>query len=125
MVPAFGYKSHINIDKRHGLIWSWTVTHAAANDGARLPDLLQPRNYASDVWADTAYKSHKNEALLEKRGFRSNIHFRRKALKDLTHQQKRANAARSKVRSKIEHVFAHQKQIMGLCIRTIGQDGGH
>ena len=107
MVPAFGYKSHINIDKRHGLIWSWTVTHAAANDGARLPDLLQPRNYASDVWADTAYKSHKNEALLEKRGFRSKIHFGRKAFKDLTHQQKRANAARSKVRSKVEHVFAH------------------
>ena len=125
MVPAFGYKSHINIDKRHGLIRSWTVTHAAANDGARLPDLLQPRNYASDVWADTAYKSHKNEALLEKRGFRSKIHFGRKALKDLTHQQKCANAARSKVRSKIEHVFAPQKQIMGLFIRTIGQDDGH
>ena len=120
MVPAFGYKSHINIDKRHGLIRSWVVTDAAANDGARLPDLLQPRNYASDVWADTAYRSNQNENLLEERGLKSKIHFRRKAFKDLTHQQQRANAARSKVRSKVEHVFAHQKHMMGLFIRTIG-----
>jgi len=25
MIPAFGYKNHINIDKRHGLICSWTA----------------------------------------------------------------------------------------------------
>ena len=62
MVPAFGHKSYINIDKRHGLIRSWTVTHAATYDGARLPDLLQPRNCASDLWADSVYKSHKNES---------------------------------------------------------------
>lgn len=122
MVPAFGYKSHINIDKRHGLIRSWVVTDAAAHDGARLPALLQPRTYASDVWADTAYRSHKNETLLEKRGLKSKIHFRRKAYHDLTHQQQRANAAQSKVRGKVEHVFAHQKHAMGLFIRTIGME---
>ena len=28
-VPAFGYKNHIGIDRRHGLIRTWTATHAA------------------------------------------------------------------------------------------------
>jgi transposase, IS5 family len=33
---------------------------------------------------------------------------------------RRANAASSKVRSRVEHVFAEQKDRMGLFIRTIG-----
>ena len=33
---------------------------------------------------------------------------------------RRANAAKSKVRSRVEHVFAEQKIRMGLFIRTIG-----
>ena len=31
-----------------------------------------------------------------------------------------ANGRRSKIRSRIEHVFAHQKARMGLSVRTIG-----
>jgi hypothetical protein len=31
-----------------------------------------------------------------------------------------ANARKSKVRSAVEHVFAHQKGLMGLVVRTIG-----
>jgi IS5 family transposase len=34
-VPLFGYKNHVGIDRRHGLIRTWTVTHAAAHDGGR------------------------------------------------------------------------------------------
>jgi transposase, IS5 family len=41
MIPMFGYKSHVNIDRRYRLIRRWTVSHAAAHDGARLPGLLE------------------------------------------------------------------------------------
>ena len=37
-------------------------------------------------------------------------------------QRQRANAARSQIRSAVEHVFAAQKHRMGLFIRTIGID---
>ncbi len=33
---------------------------------------------------------------------------------------RRATAAKSALRSKVEHVFAHQKARMGITIRTIG-----
>ena len=33
---------------------------------------------------------------------------------------RRANARQSMVRSKVEHVFAHQKGLMGLVVRSIG-----
>ena len=49
---------------RHGLIRGWTGTDAAAHDGARLEEVLDANNTASDAWADTAYRSTKNEAML-------------------------------------------------------------
>jgi len=36
-VPMFGYKSHLNIDRRHGLIRTWSVTDAAAHDSRSVP----------------------------------------------------------------------------------------
>jgi IS5 family transposase len=56
-VPVFGYKNHAGIDRRHGLIRRWTVTNAAAHDSRPFEGLLDPKNTASKVWADTAYRS--------------------------------------------------------------------
>jgi IS5 family transposase len=63
-IPMFGYKNHIGIDKAHGLIRTWDASAANAHDGARLPDLISKGNTGSGVWADTAYRSKKNEAFL-------------------------------------------------------------
>jgi IS5 family transposase len=52
-IPAFGYQNHISADRRHRLIRRWLVTDAAAHAGARLADLLDPGNTASEVWAAT------------------------------------------------------------------------
>jgi transposase, IS5 family len=119
-IPAFGYKNHIAIDRAHGLIRKWTATHAAAHDGARLEDVLDRDNTASEVWADTAYRSARNEAMLERRGFVSRIHRKKPKGKTMPERTRIANAQKSKVRSAIEHVFAHQKGLLHLTIRTIG-----
>jgi IS5 family transposase len=73
-IPAFGYKNHIGIDRRHRLIRRWTVTDAARHDGALLPELIDTSNTAGDVWADTAYRSKANESFLAGRLLRSQIH---------------------------------------------------
>lgn len=120
MVPAFGYKNHISTDRRHGLIRKWKATHAAAYDGAQLEDLIDLNNTASSLWADTAYRSAANERLLASHGLSSKIHFRKAAGKALSKTRMKANAARSKARSAVEHVFAVLKGPMKLFIRTIG-----
>jgi hypothetical protein len=51
-VPAFGYKNHVGIDRRHGLIRTWTATDAARHDGAQLASLVTRANTGSGVWAD-------------------------------------------------------------------------
>ena len=56
-VPAFGYKNHVSIDRRHGLICGWTSTYAAAHDGARLEEVLDAGNTTSDVWPHTAHRT--------------------------------------------------------------------
>ena len=120
-VPVFGYKSHVRIGRCFGLIRTWTATDAAAHDGARLREGLVDRdNTAADVWADTAYRSRANEAFLAGIGKISRIHRSKPRGKPMPKHTARANARKSKVRARIEHVFAEQKQLMGLIIRTIG-----
>lgn len=119
-VPTFGYKNHVAIDRRHGLIRGWTASHAAAHDGARLAEVIDADNTAGDVWADTAYRSAKNEAWLAERGLVSRIHRKKPPGRPMAARTRRANARKSAVRSAVEHVFARQKGPMGLVVRTIG-----
>jgi IS5 family transposase len=87
---------------------------------AQKEDVLDRDNTASEVWADTAYRSVKNEAMLARRGFISRIHRKKPKGKTMPERTRLANAQKSKVRSAIEHVFAHQKGLLNLTIRTIG-----
>ena len=119
-IPAFGYQNHISTDRRHRLIRRWLVTDAAAYGGALLADLLDPDNTAAGVWADTGYRSKKNEDLLSQRMLVSHIHRRKPPGRPMPERSARANAKKSAVRAQIEHVFAEQKARMGLFVRTIG-----
>lgn len=119
-VPAFGYKNHVSIDRRHGFIRGWNVTGASAYDGAQLRNVLNRGNTGSTVWADTAYRSKKNEAWLSKHGYVSDIHHKKPKARPMSEATSRANGRRSRIRAFVEHVFAQQKARMSLFVRTIG-----
>jgi IS5 family transposase len=120
-IPTFGYQNHIAIDRRFGLIRKWQATDAAAYEGARLRQgLLDKSNTASGVWADSAYRSKANETFMADNGFVSNVHRKKPKGKPMPEPVRRANSAKSKIRSHVEHVFAAQKDRMDLFIRTIG-----
>jgi IS5 family transposase len=120
-IPVFGYQNHISIDRGFGFIRQWSATDAAAYEGRRLREgLLDKTNTASGVWADTAYRSAANEEFMDKTGFISHVHRKKPKGRAMPEAIRRANAAKSKIRSRIEHVFAEQKDRMDLFIRTIG-----
>jgi IS5 family transposase len=120
-IPTFGYQNHIAIDRRFGLIRKWRATDAAAYEGARLRQgLLDKSNTASGVWADSAYRSKANEAFMADNGFVSNVHRKKPKGKPMPEPVRRANSAKSKIRSHVEHVFAAQKDRMDLFVRTVG-----
>ncbi len=117
----FGYKSHVSIDRRHKLVRRYTVSDAARHDSRELDAVLDPDNTASDVWADSAYRSAEAEANLAERGFKSRIHRRPARNYPLTERERRGNTTRSRVRARVEHVFGHQANAMGgKLVRTIG-----
>jgi hypothetical protein len=51
---------------------------------------------------------------------KSRIHRRKPKSRPMPENMGRANAAKSAIRARVEHVFAHHKNRSGLFIRTIG-----
>jgi transposase, IS5 family len=119
-VPVFGYKNHLGIDRRHGFIRRFAVTDAAAPDGRQLGRLLDPNNTASPVWADSAYRSAANVALLARRGLVPQFQRPKPRGQPMPAHVARSNATRARVRVAVEHVFAAQKCRLGLIIRSVG-----
>jgi transposase, IS5 family len=117
-IIAFKYRDQVWLDWTHGLIRKWTAMCAAAQDRARLDDVHHRSNSASEVCMDTPNRSDKNQELLSRHGFVSCIH-KRPTGKPMPEHTRLANAQNSKTRSTVEHVFAHQKVVVGLFVRTI------
>lgn len=117
----FGYKNHIDVDAENKLIRTFEVTPANVHDSQVLDDLIDPDNADPGVWADSAYRSEKTQGVLEEAGYESHICEKGQAGQPLSAEQEANNRKRSKVRSRVEHVFGFQENSMGgKLIRTIG-----
>ena len=117
----YGYKNHINTDRRFKLIRKYDVTPAAAHDSCSFDAVFDPDNTSSKLWADSAYRSADREAELKRRMIRSHIHHKGHRNKPLSRHKQAVNKRRSKVRARVEHIFGHQENSMGgTLVRTIG-----
>jgi hypothetical protein len=72
------------------------------------------------VWADTAYRSAANVALLARRGLVPQFQRPKPRGKSMPPHLARGNATWARVRVAIEHVFAAQKCWLGLIVRSVG-----
>lgn len=117
----FGYKNHVNADAAHKLIRDYAVTDAAVHDSRVLDELLDKANTCRDVYADSAYRSAEIEAKLAGRGLKSRICVRGTRGHPLSASAQAANRTKSRIRSRIEHVFGTQQTAPGgRLVRTIG-----
>ena len=107
----FGMKLHIGVDSQTGLTHSAVVTAANVHDKHPLPDLLHGQERR--VYGDSAYASQK--ALIEGKAPKA---------KDFTSQRTRCkgvvdealkakNRNKSRIRSRVEHVFGVVKRLWG------------
>jgi IS5 family transposase len=117
----YGYKNHVNVDRRHKLVRRYHVSDAALHDSQAVDHLLMQGNTGAGVWADAAYRSEEMEAKLRDRKLKSHIHRKGKRGKPPSKQGKGSNRTRSSVRVRVEHVFGAQANDMGgTLVRTIG-----
>jgi IS5 family transposase len=118
----FGYKDHTNVDEGHKFIRDFTVTGASVHDSRMLEDILDVAMPGRAIYADSAYRSEECEARLKELEIESRIHERAYRNKPLSEEQNATNRAKSKVRSRVEHVygFFHTSMNRATFIRTIG-----
>jgi len=116
-VPVFGYserrcaplvraqpRTHISTDRRYGVIRESTVTAASGADGRQLRRLVSRESTGSEVWADSALRSQRNETRLAERMLTSRIHQRKPAGKPMPPHIARGNAGKSAIRAAVEDV---------------------
>lgn len=117
----YGYKNHINVDVKHKLIRDYEVTSASVHDSQVFEELLDEDNRSRDVWADSAYRSEDKLRELKRRKFREHLQRKGCRHKKLTDWETRGNRTRSRIRSRVEHIFGVQVMRAGdLILRTIG-----
>ena len=108
------------MEVKQRLIRSYAVTDVAPHDRNVFEQLLVD-NTSKDVWADSAYRSADRLKRLSKDGFREHIQRKGSRNSHLTPREQEGDKTRSKVRSRIEHIFGVQAQRAGSwLLRSIG-----
>lgn len=107
----FGMKLHIGVDSKTGLVHSARVTAANEHDKHSIPDLLHGEERR--VYGDSAYHSQK-ELIASKAPHAQDFTNERTRWKGWVDEDaRRKNKTKSKVRAKVEHVFAVVKRQWG------------
>jgi len=78
-------------------------------DDAQLRKVVKRSNTGSIMWADTAYRSKKNETRLDKNDFASDFYQKKPKGLPMSEATTRANGRRSKIRSGIKHISLTRK----------------
>lgn len=117
----FGYKNHVNADAKTKLITKFTTTTANVHDSQAVEDLIGRDD--KRLYADSAYTGCKIENWLWLKNVKNFIHQKAYRNKPLTFQQECSNTIKSKIRSRVEHIFGFMTNSMnnGLNLRSIGK----
>jgi IS5 family transposase len=107
----FGMKLHIGVDSQSGLAHSAVVTAANVHDKHPLPNLLHGNERR--VYGDSAYASQK--ALIASKAPKAKdfTNQRTRRAGEVDEVQRAKNRNKSRVRARVEHVFAVVKRLWG------------
>ncbi len=120
-VSYYGYKNHVKVDAKSKLIVKYEVTDASVHDSQILDNLLDKKDKEEDFYGDSAYRGQKQQEIISqkemidktcKKGYKNN---------PLTDQDNAINKEKSRVRSRVEHVFGFMEGSMnGMNLYAIG-----
>jgi IS5 family transposase len=107
----FGMKLHIGVDSQSGLTHSAVVTAANVHDKHPLPDLLHGQERR--VYGDSAYASQKKLIQGKAPKAKNFTNQRTRKSGEVDEIARGKNRNKSKIRSRVEHVFAVVKRLWG------------
>ena len=106
----YGYKNHVKVDSKSKLIDRFKSSDAAVHDSHPLEDLLTEGD--PETYVDSAYTGPRCQELFARKGIAAKVIERPYRNRPLTAKQKRSNRAKSRVRVRVEHVFATMRMSM-------------
>ena len=106
----YGYKNHVKVDSRSKLIEDFTVTSASVHDSNALEELIAEGD--PTTYVDSAYTGERCEKVFAERNVQAKPIARAYRNKPLNKSQERNNRARSRIRVRVEHVFATMRMCM-------------
>jgi IS5 family transposase len=115
----YGYKNHVKADKKSKIITGYTITSAEVHDSKELGNLINTKK-DKRIYGDSAYTGEEVQNVIPKR-IKNRIHEKGYRNRPLAKRQERNNRMKSKIRARVEHVFAAMtKDMGGLLVRSIG-----
>jgi len=121
-VNFFGYKNHIKADKKNKFIVTYSVTDASVHDSQALESLLDSNDKGQELWADSAYTGEGQEEIISEMKMKNEVCEKGYRNNPLTENQKKSNKEKSKVRSRVEHIFGFMENSMGtMRLEVIGK----
>lgn len=107
----FGMKLHIGVDSRTGLAHSAAVTAANLHDKHCIEDLLHGEEMR--VYGDSAYASQKDLIKAHAPSAKDFTNQRTRKGGEVDQAERRRNRNKSRIRARVEHVFAVVKRLWG------------
>jgi IS5 family transposase len=110
---SYGYKAHVAADAGSLLVRTAKLTPANVAETVAADELIIANRDGGMIYADKAYDTHARRELLAKLGLKDGIMRRPNKHHDLTPEQRQRNTELSKIRCRVETVFAVLKQTYG------------
>jgi IS5 family transposase len=120
-VSYFGYKNHVKEDAKSKLITKYMVTDASVHDSNATEPLLDEKDKGEEFYADSAYSGAPQESIIEGKEMVNQVCEKGVKNRPLTEEQKASNREKSRVRSRVEHIFGFMENSMNeMYIQCIG-----
>jgi IS5 family transposase len=120
-VSYYGYKDHVKQDAKSKLITAYMVTDASVHDSNATDALLNEKDRGEPFYADSAYSGAPQEAIIAEKGMENQVCEKGTKNHPLTEAQQASNREKSRIRSRVEHIFGFMEMSMnGMYICTIG-----
>jgi IS5 family transposase len=120
-VNYFGYKDHVKEDAKSKMIVKYKVTEASVHDSKATEYLLDEKDRDEDFYADSAYSGEPREKIIAGKQMNNRACEKDTRNHPLTEEQKADNREKSRVRSRVEHIFGFMEMSMNeMYINCIG-----
>ena len=110
----YGYKNHVKVDSGSKLIKECQITPASVHDSEVMEELLEESDHGQELYADSAYTGPSCSSAIKANAMENQVCEKGYRNKPLTKKQKKSNTKKSKIRSRVEHVFGYMTMNMNL-----------